>query len=69
MEKVPYVLVVGDDDVAAGTVGVNARGEQQAQRGVPLDQFEASLLEEISTHALSGRGAWADASGAAGAAG
>ena len=25
LEKVPYVLVVGDDDVAAGTVGVNAR--------------------------------------------
>ena len=25
-EKVPYVLVVGDDDVAAGTVGVNPRG-------------------------------------------
>ncbi len=24
LEKVPYVLVVGDDDVAAGTVGVNA---------------------------------------------
>ena len=25
LEKVPYILVVGDDDVAAGTVGVNAR--------------------------------------------
>ena len=26
LEKLPYVLVVGDDDVAAGTVGVNPRG-------------------------------------------
>jgi len=26
LEKVPYVLVVGDDDVAAATVGVNPRG-------------------------------------------
>ena len=26
LEKLPYVLVVGDDDVANGTVGVNPRG-------------------------------------------
>ena len=26
LEKVPYVLVVGDDDVENGTVGVNAAG-------------------------------------------
>ena len=33
MEKIPYVLVVGDDDVAAGTVGVNPRGGD-VERGV-----------------------------------
>ena len=54
VEKVPYVLVVGDDDVAAGTVGVNARGEQQAQRGVALADFKAALLDEIATHAIAG---------------
>ena len=53
LEKVPYVLVVGDDDVAAGTVGVNARGEGQAQRGVPLEQFRARVQDEIATHAVS----------------
>jgi threonyl-tRNA synthetase len=52
LEKIPYVLVVGDDDVAAGTVGVNARGEQQARRGVPLAEFKAGLLAEIAGHAL-----------------
>jgi threonyl-tRNA synthetase len=48
MEKVPYVLVVGDDDVAAGTVGVNARGSEQPERGVPVDDFVARLAEETA---------------------
>ena len=33
--KLPYILVVGDDDVAAGTVGVNRRGSERPERGVP----------------------------------
>src|SRR5437016_9558461 len=41
LEKIPYVLVVGDDDVAAGTVGVNKRGSEQPERGVPVDEFVA----------------------------
>ncbi|HET6966398.1 MAG TPA: threonine--tRNA ligase, partial [Acidimicrobiales bacterium] len=53
LEKIPYVLVVGDDDVAAGTAGVNARGEQQARRGVPVAEFKASLLDEVESHAIS----------------
>jgi threonyl-tRNA synthetase len=39
LEKVPYVLVVGDDDVANDTVGVNARGTSAAERDVALDEF------------------------------
>ncbi len=46
MEKIPYVLVVGDDDVAAKTVGVNPRGGEVV-RGVPLDQFVADLRAEV----------------------
>ena len=38
-EKVPYVLVVGDDDVEHGTVGVNARGSDAPERGVTVDDF------------------------------
>ena len=36
MEKVPYILVVGDDDVSHGTVGVNARGTDRPERDVTL---------------------------------
>ena len=45
--KIPYILVVGDDDVAAGTVGVNRRGSDRPDRGVPLAEFTEALLDEI----------------------
>jgi threonyl-tRNA synthetase len=47
LEKVPYVLVVGDDDVAHETVGVNARGSDHPERGVPIDDFVARLSAEV----------------------
>jgi threonyl-tRNA synthetase len=47
MEKTPYVLVVGDDDVAANTVGVNARG-QDVERGVAVSEFSRRVTDEIS---------------------
>ncbi len=45
--KVPYVLVVGDDDAANRTVGVNARGSKSPDRDVPLDAFVARLASEV----------------------
>ena len=45
--KVPYVLVVGDDDTANGTVGVNARGARKPERDVPLEAFAARLAGEV----------------------
>ena len=50
LEKVPHVVVVGDDDVAAGTVGDNPRGGDVA-RGVPVDAFVEVLRAEIAAHA------------------
>ncbi len=47
LEKIPYVLVVGDDDVAANTVGVNPRGGE-VERGVAVDEFVARLHAEIA---------------------
>jgi threonyl-tRNA synthetase len=47
MGRIPHVLVVGDDDVAAGTVGDNPRGGE-VERGVPLDEFVARLAAEVS---------------------
>ena len=53
MEKIPYVLVVGDDDVAAGTVGVNPRGGD-VERGVTVADFTARLAEEVAVAAALG---------------
>ena len=46
LEKLPYVLVVGDDDVEAGTVGVNPRGGE-VERGVPVGSFVDRLRDEV----------------------
>ncbi len=50
VEKVPYILVVGDSDVAEGTVGVNSRGSDTPERGVDLDEFISRLGDEIASH-------------------
>ena len=47
--KLPYVLVVGDDDVRDQTVGVNPRGGD-VLRGVSLDAFVEQITAEIRTH-------------------
>jgi threonyl-tRNA synthetase len=41
------VLVVGDEDVAAGTVGVNPRGGE-VERGVALEAFRARLRRDVT---------------------
>jgi threonyl-tRNA synthetase len=46
LDKLPYVLVVGDEDVDARTVGVNPRGGE-VERGVALDDFIADLRAEV----------------------
>ena len=50
--KVPYILVVGDDDVAAGTVGVNRRGSERPVRGVEVVAFTEQLEQEIAERRL-----------------
>jgi threonyl-tRNA synthetase len=50
LEKIPYILVVGDDDVAKGTLGVNKRGSNDPERGVVLAEFRDRLNEEIAVH-------------------
>ncbi|MBU6329041.1 MAG: threonine--tRNA ligase [Acidobacteria bacterium] len=49
LEKIPYVLVVGDDDVANGTVGVNPRGGE-VERDVTVDEFMSRLATDVETH-------------------
>jgi threonyl-tRNA synthetase len=48
LEKVPYVLVVGDQDVEHGTVGVNQRGADHDERDVPVDAFLERLGTEVA---------------------
>jgi threonyl-tRNA synthetase len=47
-EKVPYVLVVGDSDGEAGTVGVNSRGGDEPERDVPVETFIERLALDIA---------------------
>ncbi|MGH9082903.1 MAG: threonine--tRNA ligase, partial [Acidimicrobiales bacterium] len=47
LDRIPYVLVVGDDDVAAGTVGVNVRGTERPERGVALDRLVAGVGADV----------------------
>ena len=46
-DKLPYILVVGDDDVEAHTVGVNPRGGD-VERGVDLEVFAQRVLDETA---------------------
>ena len=50
--KLPYILVVGDDDVHTGTVGVNRRGSDHPDRGVDLTDFTGELELEIAQRRL-----------------
>ena len=49
LEKVPYMLVIGDKEVESGEVAVrNRKGEQVV---MPFDAFAAKLKEEVDTKA------------------
>ena len=45
------MLVVGDADVAGGTVGVNPRGGE-VERGVLVEDFVARLRAEVAVAAI-----------------
>jgi len=48
LQKIPYMLVIGDREAAEGTVAVRTRtGGDQGAQGV--DQFVAAALEEVRT--------------------
>ena len=48
LQKIPYMLVIGDREAADGTVAVRTRtgGDQGAQA---VDAFVAAALEEVRT--------------------
>ncbi len=48
MDKLPYVLVVGDDDIANATLGVNPRGGE-VERGVSVEEFLSRLQHDVDS--------------------
>jgi threonyl-tRNA synthetase len=48
LERLPYILVVGDDDVANETVGVNRRGQADPERGIKVATFLNEVLADIA---------------------
>jgi threonyl-tRNA synthetase len=55
LDKIPYVLVVGDDDVAGGTVGVNQRDSERPERGVTVAQLIERLGADVTAAVASER--------------
>ncbi len=51
LEKVPYMVIVGDKDIENGTVSVRSRkqGELGAMR---IEEFVKNITEEIESKAL-----------------
>ena len=47
LEKIPYVLVVGDREAEEGTVNVNKRGDEEKPT-VTIGQFTETVLKEIA---------------------
>ncbi len=47
LEKVPYILVVGDKEVEEGTVNINQR-DVEAKQSATTDEFQARILQEIA---------------------
>jgi threonyl-tRNA synthetase len=53
LAKIPYVLVVGDQDVAGGTVGVNRRGwTTRPEHGVPVADLVKEAVTEVERKGL-----------------
>jgi threonyl-tRNA synthetase len=52
MQKVPFLLVVGEKEAEAGTVNVRVRGQQQPEGTVPLDQFTERVKKLIADKAV-----------------
>ncbi|MBQ8522560.1 MAG: threonine--tRNA ligase [Clostridia bacterium] len=51
LEKTPYILVLGDKEMAEGTVAVRKRGSQETIT-MSIDEFKAEILNNIATKSL-----------------
>ncbi len=51
MQKVPYMLIIGDKEAESGTVSVRKRGEAGDQGSMSVEEFLQKALVEIATKA------------------
>ena len=52
LEKIPYMLIIGDKEVEEGTLSVRRRGEDGDLGSMSIADFTAMLVEEIKTKKL-----------------
>ena len=52
LQRIPYMLTVGDSEVENGTVSVRGRGEKGDLGAMALEDFIARAQNEIETKAL-----------------
>jgi threonyl-tRNA synthetase len=51
MEKVPYILVIGDKEIEANAVGVRARKDGDIGQ-MKVEDFISKIKEEIKNYSL-----------------
>ena len=51
VQKVPYMLVIGDKEIEAGAVGVRTRKEGDIGQ-IPVDEFIQRIKDEIKNHTI-----------------
>ena len=51
MQKIPYIIVIGDKEEAAGTLAVRRHGEKGVKFGVIPKAFESQLAKEVASRA------------------
>ncbi len=52
LNKVPYMLIIGDNEVESGTLSVRRRGEDGDLGSMTIDEYIAKLTEEIDTKVI-----------------
>ena len=51
VQKIPYMLVIGDKEIEAGAVGVRNRKEGDLGQ-IPVDEFISKIKDEIKNHTM-----------------
>ncbi len=50
LQKVPFILVVGDKEAESGEVNVRVRGQEKAEGSVAIETFAERLQRLIQSH-------------------